>query len=165
MTIFLDYDGVVNTIIWDKHPKTGELVANYGQPRDNKVNNYQAVQWLSELCEKFDADIVVTSTWRYWDNYEECLKNGGLREGIAVVGKTIVDDNSRASQINSYLLEHLSEGNEFIILDDEIVDMSPFGYDKDAHFVQCKTNGGFQYEEYHEAKRKIEQILGIADNR
>jgi hypothetical protein len=61
---------------------------SYGFPKQGKVNNFQAVQWISEACKKFHYDIVVTSTWRRHDNYKECLINGGLREGIEILGKT-----------------------------------------------------------------------------
>lgn len=44
--IFLDYDGVVNTPMWDTDGKH----CSYAHPGDNKVNNFQAVQWLSEAC-------------------------------------------------------------------------------------------------------------------
>ena len=89
MIVFLDYDGVVNTVIWEYISDENKYRCNYADPHDNKVNNYQAVQWLSELCQRFKADIVVTSTWRKWDNYAQCLRNGGLREDIH-----IIDNNS-----------------------------------------------------------------------
>ena len=60
--VFLDYDqdGVVNTSMWNGKGTR----CTYNFPSDNKVNNFQAVQWLSEACQKFHYDIVVTSTWR-----------------------------------------------------------------------------------------------------
>ena len=71
--VFLDYDGVVNTPLWDSEGK----YCTYGFPEDNKVNNFQCVQWVSEFCQKFRYSIVVTSTWRFESNYKECLINGG----------------------------------------------------------------------------------------
>ena len=76
--------GVVNNPIWDEAGKT----CNYSWPSLGKVNNFQAVQWLSEACLKFGYDIVITSTWRDTANYAECLINGGLRKGIEILGKT-----------------------------------------------------------------------------
>ena len=84
--VFLDYDGVVNNIVWDAEGKR----ADYGSASSKKVNDFQAVQWVSEFCEKFGYDIVVSSTWRLWEWYKEALINGGLRDGINIVGCTPV---------------------------------------------------------------------------
>ena len=162
MVVFLDYDGVVNTVIWEVNRDTGKLSANYSFPSLGRVNNYQAVQRLSELCAKYDIDIVVTSTWRLSDNYKKCLIDGGLRSGINIVGR--VTRNSaltRAEQINLYLNSHSSIGNKFIIIDDDDVDMSPFGYNNAEHFIKCTTNGGFQLEEFEEAEKKVQRILTV----
>ena len=58
--LFLDYDGVVNTPMWNEKG----TICRYNMPKDGKVNNFQAVQWISEFCQKFHFQIVVTSTWR-----------------------------------------------------------------------------------------------------
>lgn len=67
--VFLDYDGVVNTPMWNADGTR----CSFGFPQDNKVNNFQCVQWVSEFCQKFNYSIVVSSTWRLDDNYKECL--------------------------------------------------------------------------------------------
>lgn len=159
MILFLDYDGVVNTVIWEVNRDTGKLSANYSFPALGRVNNYQAVQWISELCEKYNIDIVVTSTWRLHDSYKSCLVDGGLRKGIKILGRVTRDHNlTRAEQINQYLMMHSEIGDQFIIIDDDDVDMSPFGYNNAEHFIKCTTNGGFQLEEFEEAKIKVEQL-------
>ena len=84
--IFLDYDGVVNTPIWNKEGKCG-----YNFPSDGKVNNYQAIMWLNELCKKTNSKIVISSTWRYCCgdvSYQDCLYNAGLDKKIEIVGCT-----------------------------------------------------------------------------
>jgi hypothetical protein len=116
----------------------------YNWPSDGKVNNFQAVQWLSEACKKFHYDIVVTSTWRTKNNYKECLINGGLREGIEILGKTAeltVDEGwSRGWEVQKYLDEH-PEINYFMIIDDEYV---PINEVQKAHFIQTDDDrGGF----------------------
>ncbi len=69
--IFLDYDGVVNTLVIYKEPvKARRLLQKDGYyfdlcyPQDERVSNVQAVLWLDKLCKEFTADIVITSTWR-----------------------------------------------------------------------------------------------------
>ena len=81
--LFLDYDGVVNRSIWNE--KGTKYF--FGYPEDGAVNDFQAVQWVSEFCARCKYDIVVTSTWRKYGNWKECLIAGGLREGIEVQGK------------------------------------------------------------------------------
>lgn len=158
--LFLDYDGVVNTVIWEHNPVENTWQARYAGPGDGRVNNEQAVQWVSELCKQFDMDIVVTSTWRLSDNYKECLLRGGLREGINIIGAVSTDyHTSRAEQINEWLEANPQVKTRFLILDDDLVDMSPFGYIADLHFIRCTTNGGFQIEEYEEAREKMNTIL------
>lgn len=73
--IFLDYDGVVNTLWFDDI--NGE--PNFNFPSDDKVNNTQAIAWLNKLCKETGAKIVVTSTWRMSENYKECLYNARFK--------------------------------------------------------------------------------------
>lgn len=138
--LFVDFDGVVNTPMWEM--RNDKPICRYGMPNDNKVNNYQAVQWLSEFCQKYDYKIVVTSTWRMDDNYKECLINGGLREGIEILGCTDILHTSRAEEIAKYLKEH-KEIDNFIIVDDE-----PIGRKFSKHFILVRDDVGFNEREY-----------------
>ena len=143
---FVDYDGVVNCPIWNDKGTS----SRYNFPSDWKVNNFQAVQWLSEFCKKCKYDIVVTSTWRSHANYKECLINGGLREGIQILGKT--DDlcydhpwpePTRGYEIKKYLEEH-PEIQYYIIIDDE----NQFLDEQQQHFVKIINDWtGFGYLE------------------
>lgn len=139
--LFLDYDGVVNTVMWDK----SGTKCNYGFPMDNKVNNFQAVQWVSEFCEKFQYDIVVTSTWRFGDNYAECLMNGGLRHGIQILGRTPRLNACRGEEIRAWLHEH-PEVDNYIIFDDE-ADVGGLA----DHLVQCDECYGFGMKDFEKA--------------
>lgn len=145
--LFLDYDGVVNNIIWGHN---GER-ANYGTPKDNKVNDYQACQWISEFCEKYDYKIVVTSSWtRLTDTWKECLINGGLREGIEILG-CVNKSLGRSKAVAEYIQEH-PEVENYIIVDDEIVLPT-------THLIQCKGNRGFGYDEFAQATELHTRLL------
>lgn len=148
--LFLDYDGVVNTIMWNEKG----TVASYGYPWDNKVNNFQAVQWISEFCEKYGFDIVVTSTWRQDKNYKECLINGGLRKGIEILGRTKVLNRPRGEEIKEYLDSH-PEIEQYIIVDDED-DM----LEEQKEFL-VKVNGtyGFNKPDYDKCVRIVSENL------
>lgn len=150
---FLDYDGVVNTPMWN----TEGTCCSYGFSKEGKVNNFQAVQWLSEACQKFGYDIVVTSTWRLWDNYKECLINGGLRTGIEVLGRTPqLRGQPRGAEIKKYLDEH-PEILYYVIVDDES-DMLP---EQMGHFIMTNGDTGFNLSEF----KRFEEIFNKDNKR
>jgi hypothetical protein len=141
--VFLDYDGVVNTKMWSPDGKK----CSYNYPEDNKVNNFQCVQWVSEFCEKYGYSIVVSSSWRIENNYRACLKNGGLREGIAILGKTpYLIGESRSAEITLYLQNH-PQITSFLIFDD----MDDMG-NLNNHFIKCNTSTGFGLNEFTKAE-------------
>lgn len=156
--VFLDYDGVVNTLMWNEFGTDYK----YNFPDDHKVNNFQNVQWLSSFCKTFHCSIVVTSTWRKYNNYKECLINGGLWKDIEIIGKT--DDcpgHSRFYEISKYLEEH-EDIKDFIILDDDDL-IEECRYCKDdnikylgkilMNFIHCNHTVGFSIDEYEKATR------------
>jgi hypothetical protein len=148
--VFLDYDGVVNTKMWSPDGKK----CTYNYPEDNKVNNFQCVQWVSEFCEKYEYSIVVTSTWRVENNYKDCLINGGLREGITIIGKTpYLAGEPRSTEIAQYLANHPHITN-FLIFDDED-DLGPLN----DHLVKCNPNTGFGQDEFTKAEMMHEQQI------
>lgn len=120
--IFLDYDGVVNTLIFNETDNYAE--PNFNYPSMEKVNNHQAVCWLNKLCRETNAKIVVTSTWRLHDNYKECLYNGGLQESIEILGRTpylLSKGKKRGDEIQAWIDKHSEdiEIDKFVILDDD----------------------------------------------
>lgn len=140
--LFLDYDGVVNTLMWDDSGKH----CRFNHSRDNKVNNFQAVQWVSKFCREYGYDIVVTSTWRFEDNYKDCLINGGLWDGIQILSRTpYVSNGNRGDEIQKYLDEH-QEVENFLIFDDD----SDMGVLSD-HLIKTNFVFGFSMYNYESA--------------
>lgn len=136
--LFLDYDGVVNTPMWDDAGKH----CRFNYSGDNKVNNFQAVQWVSKFCREYGYSIVVTSTWRCEDNYKDCLVNGGLWGDVKILGRTpYVLNGERGDEIQKYLEEH-PEVENFLIFDDD----SDMGVLSD-HLI--KTNFAFGFSMYN----------------
>lgn len=160
--VFLDYDGVVNRKMWEF--LDGKWVCRFGYPEDGKVNDAQAVQWVSEFCEKYEYDIVVTSTWRKYPEWEQCLRAAGLREGIRIVGATALPPQDRAKEISDYLAQHkdiesylvfdndesLLKNNETDSLEDGLLFEAP-GVHSD-HLVLCDEQHGFGEKEYQVAE-------------
>ena len=142
--IFLDFDGVINTPIWSV--KNGELSCDYNHPSDGTVNNFQAVQWVSEFCEKYNYHIVVSSTWRIGDfDLAKCLYDSGLRRRIKVIGVTPRLYTSRGDEITEWL-ELNQHVKNYLIFDDDN-DMT-----KHMHrLVKCNQAVGFTMDSYNHA--------------
>ena len=136
--VFLDFDGVVNSLIW----KDGDFKYNF--PKDDSVNNYQACQWVSKFCKDNGYSIVVSSTWRSegLENCERYLRKGGIWSEIPVIGVTPkINGAIRGDEIADYLMKH--EVGQFLIFDDD----SDMGSLAD-HLVKCNTQVGFTFKEY-----------------
>lgn len=143
--VFLDYDGVVNRKMWTC--LDGKWVCRYGYPEDGCVNDGQAVQWVSEFCEKYGFDIVVTSTWRKYPEWEISLRGGGLRDSVKILGSTPLPTKDRADEISEYLTAH-PEIEEYLVFDDkETLSESVHS----PRLVLCKKERGFGEEEYDKA--------------
>lgn len=140
--VFLDYDGVVNTPMWNE----AGTECRYGMPYDNKVNNFQAVQWVSEFCQKYGYSIVVTSTWRVDKNWKECLINGGLREGVEVIDRVPIM-HDRGEEILSWLFDH-PEVQHWLIFDDDTYDLSSNQY---IRCVKTRPDVGFMEDDFNQA--------------
>lgn len=159
--IFLDIDGVVNTIQIDTKPyedkrrKRGKFYFDMCNSRDKRVSNRQAIMWLNKLCIETKAEIVISSTWRIDSDLEELkeiLTNSGLLSEIKIVGKTPwLSGQTRGEEINVYLQENKNI-SAFVILDDD-ADMG----DLKEHLVQTNTYVGFTYNEYLKAKKIFEK--------
>lgn len=158
--VFLDIDGVVNTIQIYKelpaHLKNAGLKKIDGYYFDmcfngsGRVSNTQAVVWLDKICHDYDLKIVVSSTWRgRLEMCKECLYSSGLSRDIEIIGATPWIGGYRGAEIKQYLDAH-PEIEDFVILDDD-ADMEPF-MDK---LVLTNTYAGITAE----TELKIAQIL------
>jgi hypothetical protein len=157
---FSTFDGVVNTLMIYKEPiKARRLLQKDGYyfdlcyPQDKRVSNTQAVLWLEKLCKEFNADIVITSTWR--KDYGlacECLYNSGLSKTIRVIDKTPWLDGYRGAEIDAWLKEHPCPA--FVILDDD-TDMEPYM----DHLVKTDFDTGITVMIYERAKQLLQNQL------
>lgn len=145
--IFLDFDGVINTIQYDEHKKR----LRYFFERDGKVNNRTAVEFVNMIGEKFDAKVVVSSTWRMsgLDKMKQILGNSGLRLDVIDITPRI-PDAKRGIEIQKWLDNH-KEVNNFIIIDDDS-DMVHLIH----RLVKCNPYDGFTLDRYNEAIKLFE---------
>ena len=170
--LFLDIDGVVNTIMIYTSPQ--------GTPRsticrdgfyfelcnleDGYVSNKQAVAWLSKLCKEYDLDIVITSTWLIGgsvDEIREALYNSGLDRGIQVIsGINTLLHCGRGLDIEHWLdtKGYDPDRTVMVILDDDR-DMVGLKTDYTKYLIQTDTYVGFTYRDYMKASELIEKQI------
>jgi hypothetical protein len=116
--IFLDFDGVITT---------------YNSKWKIDMNN---IKIINDICDKTNAKIVVTSSWRIGHRGDVLAFNGYLTQYIIehnyldnvqdafdkfinnIVGMTKYIDGVRGDEIKSYMSEHLEVEN-YVILDDD----------------------------------------------
>ena len=144
--IFLDFDGVVNTIYYRYYKRFKKYQMRYATSADKIVNNRQAIQWLNELYNKYKYDIVITSTWRLHSNCIQILYNSGLNKKIKIIGYTpYLEEKIRGEEIKKWIEDNnYVNFNNFIILDDD-TDMG----DLDNHLIKCDPYLGFTIYEFN----------------
>ena len=144
--IFLDFDGVVNTIYYRYYKRFKKYQMRYATSADKIVNNRQAIQWLNELYDKYPYDIVVTSTWRLHSNCIQILYNSGLNKKIKIIGYTPhLEGKTRGEEIKKWIEDNnYINFNNFIILDDD-TDMG----DLDKYLIKCDPYLGFTIYEFN----------------
>lgn len=145
--VFLDFDGVVETIYWTCD-LNGIYQINAFKSGHTELNNKQAIGWLNELYRQCPYDIVVSSTWRMGMSIEELqdlLLRSGFHPDINVIGKTPVLHLERGHEIQSWLDENNYTGS-FVIIDDDN-DMCHLK----SHLIQCDTYIGFTFHNFRNA--------------
>lgn len=151
--IFLDFDGVVETIYWEKN-KDGVWDFNVHKTGRRELNNKQAIGWLNELYKKVPYDVVVSSTWRIGmslDELQGLLIRSGFNREIKVIGTTPVLYQQRGLEIQEWIDTTEFKG-KFIIIDDDsdMCHLLPL-------LVRCDCQLGFTIYDYQKALRLLEE--------
>lgn len=167
--VFLDIDGVVNTLMIDTEPfklrrdniKREGFYYKLNMPGDMEVSNRQAIMWLNKLCKETNAKIVITSTWRMgengFENTKSALYNSGLMVDIEVIDATPIlknpsDMKIRGHEIQMWLDNHKDILN-YVILDDD----SDMLEEQLNHLVIVNTHYGFGLPDYLKALEMLGQ--------
>lgn len=141
--IFLDMDGVVNTIE-DKYCVSLDLHMNLLHSQDyhrcqfdpRLIFNFMR---LLEFCKDNDIKIVISSTWRMgtsvedWNNFFNKYfgRICSYKLDNLVIGLTPVDGRDRGKQIQTvieslWLMSDINDTIDYIIVDDDIEDITPY---------------------------------------
>ena len=169
--LFLDIDGVVNTVMIYNKPIEGRQMIQRDHfyfdlcyPTSNRVSNEFAVRWLSKLCLEYDLKIIITSTWLIGHKLEEieaCLYNSGLDKGIEIVdGCNTNHFKTRGIQIENWFQSfNINPDNSvFVILDDDL-DMVGFKRDYTEYLIHCNNFVGFGMNEYQKACSHLDKLI------
>ena len=149
--IFLDFDGVVETIYWDKK-EDGSFTLNSHKLGHNELNNKQAIGWLNELYSHVPYDVVISSTLRISMSLEQLqalLINSGFIPSIKVIRMTPILLQQRGLEIQEWIDENNFNG-KFIIIDDDsdMCHLLPL-------LVRCDCQLGFTIYDYNKALRLL----------
>ena len=151
--IFLDFDGVIETIYWEKN-KDGVWDFNVHKTGRRELNNKQAIGWLNELYKKVPYDVVVSSTWRIGmslDELQGLLIRSGFNREIKVIGTTPILYQQRGLEIQEWIDTTEFKG-KFIIIDDDsdMCHLLP-------RLVRCDCQLGFTIYDYQKALRLLSE--------
>ena len=150
--IFLDFDGVVNTIYYRFYPRLKRYDLKFATEEDGFVNNEQAIAWLNKLYDQYTYEIVVTSTWRNYCDYREILYNSGLNKEIKILGATPNITHIRGDEIWQWILDNDCRDRHIIILDD---DEDMVGLKNDL--IKCNPYLGFTIYEYQKCIDRLKK--------
>ncbi len=149
--IFLDIDGVIETIYWEKD-QDGTWSYNVHKYGHEEINNKQAIGWLNELYKKVPYDVVVSSSWRYKmnkDEFQELFTRSGFDPKIKVIDTTPILYQQRGLEIQKWLDDNNFK-EKFIIIDDDsdMCQLLPF-------LVRCDCQLGFTIYDYQKALKML----------
>ena len=114
--IFLDFDGVMDTIYYD------ELLTRDHKPRFDSfgmVFDPYCIENLGKIIKQTDARIVVSSSWKDFMTYKEILKMWKHRKlpGIVIGTTPSFEYIKRGYEIDNWL-EECGEECQYVIIDD-----------------------------------------------
>ena len=132
--VFLDFDGVLST---ERSNFQDEIV------NIDALNNFNA------LCLENDLKIVISSSWRKYENYIDLFYGFGIDKHIEIIGAIPITGNGKAFLIKEYLKSH-PEIDKYLILDDVFL-----GNELNDHLVQTTYRLGFNDRKYQEALIKL----------
>lgn len=144
--IFLDFDGTTIPIFYEKTLEQLSKLTNNSLKSKDKYGTYfhpDIMNNIKTIVEKYNADIVIISTWKNDMSLEllqEMWKNRGYSGKIIGVTPNLGNPNKRGLEIKAYLKENLYITN-YVIIDD--MNESFFEKDQIDKLVVCNPNYGF----------------------
>lgn len=139
--IFLDIDGVLNSMPYFLYLKKNHIDDEY-----NQINDYN-LQMLSKIYHACNAKIVLSSSWRTLNDpkdkesyklYESLLRKLNDYD-MEIFSQTPVINNNRPLEIYTWLSERSDKENiNFVIIDDDFNKEDYEEYDLSKNLVQTQ---------------------------
>ena len=160
--IFIDVIDVVHCQkFWAKGPNGKPTLHKSSHPRIEKsFNNKQAVQWLSELCEKYNFELVVTSMLKLkpeWmrpeennlDQWVKLFRDSGLRDSVKITARLNPDDMFSISKRETTIINYINENevDKFILISSQPT------REKNLKSKTIVCTSGFLQREFEEAEK------------
>ena len=151
--IFLDIDGVLNSMDWFEQNK---YTKGYTEINPEKV------KLLKEIVDRTDAKIILSSTWRSLaahDDKPEHEMYTYLRTSLEEFGLSISDQTpcikqNRPQEIKTWLENNANESDHYVSLDDDYSYESYKQYRIEEHLVKTsfyESDGGLRQEHVDKA--------------
>lgn len=151
--IFLDIDGVLNSMDWFEQNKYAK---GYTEINPDKV------KMLKEIVDHTDAKIILSSTWRDLaarDDEPEhemytYLKHSLEKFGLSISDQTPYIQQNRPQEIKAWLENNANESDYYVSLDDDYSYEAYEQYGLEEHLVKTsfyESNGGLRKEHVEKA--------------
>jgi hypothetical protein len=151
--IFLDIDGVLNSVDFFKHRR------NKDEDRFESDIDPRTIEWLNDFLGE-DGLVVVSSTWRL-SHTKEQLQTILEKRGFTgkIIGCTVNLNLSygRGLEIKKWIGDNIDESSDFnryVIFDDS----SDFLLEQQEHFFQTDNWFGVSPNTFYKAKRFLNKI-------
>lgn len=154
--IFLDIDGVLNSMDWFEQNKYSK---GYTEINPDKV------KLLKEIVDHTDAKIILSSTWRCLaarDDEPEhemytYLKNSLKEFGLSISDQTPYIQQNRPQEIKAWLENNTNEDDRFVSLDDD------YSYEtyKECGIEECLVKTSFYEPNGGLRKEHVEKAISI----
>lgn len=173
--IFLDIDGVLNSVTWARLYGFGDTprIKDVRYKKDKAKYyaekaklNPSSVNLLNDLCKQTKAKVVISSTWRltsgifigdrleYWNEmFHYICQELSKKCHIDVIGITPFLDTERSLEIDKFIKDFKDEKiEEFVIIDDTDDGISDLFYHE---FIHVSDDYGFGTPDFVECLRVL----------
>jgi len=118
--VFLDFDGVINSSIFFNKRKLDESLRMSSPEWWAEMIDPEPVALLNQILDQTGAKVVISSTWRFantWEELQEILEVRGFT-GEVIGATKKMDAEDRWVKIQMWLDESSEPVESFVILDD-----------------------------------------------
>lgn len=136
--LFLDIDGVLNSV------RSALAYGKFPMYAKDQEFDWVAVKMVQRLCEELELSVVLSSTWRFHEDWLE-LKDS---LSLPIVDRTPRLSKMRGDEIKAWLNSNEGKVDKYVILDDDL-DMLP---EQLPNFVHVDGRMGLSVHDYNKVR-------------